>query len=186
MTTPIVEEEKYRDVASVVKLKESHPTMNTQAILDMLKEILFNCNGSGDDKPELVTKEQPALPETIHPAQPSTYKMGRPKSYNKHFELIGQRVKDTGRTSIYTDNPFGVKVQHFTRCEKPNCGMVGVVNFAIHGSKHKNSIRCYLYKEWTHDAGNKHYVPIYAFDRMVTWPDILKMHSKGELKPFAN
>src|ERR1051326_1003857 len=114
-------EAKFKDIASLVRLKESHPSMNTPAILDMLKEMLFN----GSSK---AVANQPALPEIIG----ASGHRKRPDEFNKKFELIGTRAPGTQMHSKYVENPFGVKVGYFERCERKGCGLVGIISFALH------------------------------------------------------
>lgn len=188
-------EEKYTSIESLVKVKQNTPTIPTKTIINLISEVLhpnpvahvLEGMGEGENitdtnivrRPEFEpVQEEEAEAKIIEKNggtfAPQTLGNG---NYDKKFELIGQIGSKNINMIQHKDNPWGIKVGYFEKCEK--CGLVGMVTLGT-DSHYTPKPHTYLYKKFTHYGGRNHMTKIMVVNAVKKYDDLVKMyHKKG-------
>lgn len=138
--------------------------------MDMIGEILF-------PKEDIDTGVNIEIQQDGKTIANVTKKFTLSKKFNNKTELIGKIGTSNKKTfERYGDNPWGVKVGTYQKCEK--CNKVGIVNFTLDTHPGDKNPVTRLYKRLTHDNLETHNIPIWRVEGTYDYEQLVEMWMK--------
>jgi len=152
-----------QSIQTLLDVRSAHPSVDARKTMEMIGEILFPKEDidTGDGVPVQVVASN-----------------GKMKKYDSRFDLIGQMAsKNTKAIEKYVNNPWGVKVGTYQKCER--CGKVGIAFITTDTHPGAKDPVTRLYKRMTHEDNETHNIALWKTDGTHSYESLVKLWGKN-------
>jgi hypothetical protein len=151
-------------IQALLDVKRDHPSVDARKTMDMIGEILFP-----KEDVDVGTFTDQATPLTGKDVK-YTVKIGK---YDNRTDLIGLKAPITSDLAEkYNNNPWGIKVGTYQKCEK--CNRIGIVGITVDRHAGEKNPVTRLYMRLKHDNMETHNIPIWKVEKLLNYEQLVQ------------